>query len=252
VKPLGRDKTRKKEQYSCSNPNCGRTFSRPKVIKYLVCPTCQTLVSVTEEDQPATQEIAAPLKKQAMPKKQKTAKLGKKQEPKTEPSPIQEPIIAEENPPTKKKQKTHEMPVILEQAHTLKSEAKAVEPTVSLEPKKAEQVPIYEQTTNEESGPVKEKPEITETPAVSEQILAPEPEPMAPKPTASREPIAKEETTASTSSACKYGFGYLSQREKGEQIPTSCVECPSAIDCMLSKYYKEKETVKEIKKWYET
>ncbi len=34
-------KTRK---YSCSNPNCKRVFSRPKIIKYYVCPTCQTLV----------------------------------------------------------------------------------------------------------------------------------------------------------------------------------------------------------------
>ena len=34
----------KARKYLCSNPNCNRVFSRPKIIKYYVCPTCQTLI----------------------------------------------------------------------------------------------------------------------------------------------------------------------------------------------------------------
>jgi len=53
-----------------------------------------------------------------------------------------------------------------------------------------------------------------------------------------------------TSSGCQYGYGYLSQREKGEGIPSACVECPKSLDCMLAEYYKKGGSVKEIKKWY--
>ena len=56
---------------------------------------------------------------------------------------------------------------------------------------------------------------------------------------------------SSTSSGCQYGFGYLSQREKGETIPGTCVECAKSLECMLSQYYKAGESVKEIKKWYD-
>ena len=36
-----------KGKHSCSNPNCGKIFSRPKVIKYYVCPSCQTLIDIS-------------------------------------------------------------------------------------------------------------------------------------------------------------------------------------------------------------
>ena len=32
------------ESYHCPNPNCNGVFYRPKIIKYYVCPTCQTLI----------------------------------------------------------------------------------------------------------------------------------------------------------------------------------------------------------------
>ena len=40
------DKKEHEECYSCPNPSCNRVFSRPKIIKYYVCPTCQTLVKM--------------------------------------------------------------------------------------------------------------------------------------------------------------------------------------------------------------
>ena len=60
-----------------------------------------------------------------------------------------------------------------------------------------------------------------------------------------------EEVNQPSDSGCKHYFGYLGQREKGEEIPTECLECPKALDCMLQ-HYKSKESVSEIKKWYPT
>ncbi len=44
--PPGNEKP-KPRKYFCPNPNCKTLFSRPKIIKYTVCPTCQTLVDDT-------------------------------------------------------------------------------------------------------------------------------------------------------------------------------------------------------------
>ena len=58
-----------------------------------------------------------------------------------------------------------------------------------------------------------------------------------------------EEANESSDSGCKHYFGYLGEREKGEDIPSECLECPKSLDCMLYNY-KSKESVAEIKKWY--
>ncbi len=34
------------EEYCCSNPNCKTVFSQPKIIKYYVCPKCQSFVEM--------------------------------------------------------------------------------------------------------------------------------------------------------------------------------------------------------------
>ncbi len=64
--------------------------------------------------------------------------------------------------------------------------------------------------------------------------------------------MKKEDEALDTTSnnGCSFYFGYLSEREKGEGIPNTCVECSKSIDCMLSKVHKSNESVKEIKKWY--
>lgn len=49
-----------KGKHSCSNPNCGKIFSRPKVIKYYVCPSCQTLIDISTQRVP---DHGAPNKK---------------------------------------------------------------------------------------------------------------------------------------------------------------------------------------------
>jgi len=36
-------------------------------------------------------------------------------------------------------------------------------------------------------------------------------------------------------SACQYHLGYLSEREKTQQIPDKCIICQDIVDCMLRK-----------------
>ena len=64
-----------KGKHSCSNPNCGKIFSRPKVIKYYVCPSCQTLIDISTQRVP---DHGAPVKK--------SIERVRKQEPKSEPT----------------------------------------------------------------------------------------------------------------------------------------------------------------------
>ncbi len=62
--------------------------------------------------------------------------------------------------------------------------------------------------------------------------------------------VVQTKSASQSSSGCEYGFGYLSQRGRGEAIPDTCVECPKSLDCMLSRIYEKDQSVKEIKKWY--
>ena len=46
-------------------------------------------------------------------------------------------------------------------------------------------------------------------------------------------------------------FGYLSEKTRGKKIPEGCTTCEQIIDCMLFNLKKSKNSLKEIKKWYE-
>jgi len=93
------------------------------------------------------------------------------------------------------------------------------------------------------------------TPEINEQIIAPEQIQAPTQETSMFAPmqqgaVAETKTVTTSSSVCQYGFGYLSQREKGESIPETCIECAKSLECMLSEYYKAEKGVKEIRKWY--
>ena len=45
---------------------------------------------------------------------------------------------------------------------------------------------------------------------------------------------AKEDKKAAN---CMNWFGYLGVRERGEEIPTECIECQKSIECMLNQQY---------------
>ena len=162
-----------KPPYCCSNPNCRNVFSIPKVIKYYVCPICQTLVGMTSTDDKTADEEYAPI----------------------------------EEPQAKK--------IVAKPVQTQTPTLKPTEPKI-VEPKIVE-------------------PEVKQS------------KPQTPTPKS----IVKEEKEGNPSDqVCRYYLGYLSQRDKGEGIPETCVECNKSLDCMLSEYYKSENTVAEIKKWY--
>jgi hypothetical protein len=48
---------------------------------------------------------------------------------------------------------------------------------------------------------------------------------------------------------CQHWFGYLSQKEKTESVPTECVECEKVLECMLNQK-NSPSAVSEIGKWY--
>ncbi|MBN1245086.1 hypothetical protein JXA31_05790, partial [Candidatus Bathyarchaeota archaeon] len=64
-----------------------------------------------------------------------------------------------------------------------------------------------------------------------------------------RSEASKDAVNSPSDSGCTHYFGYLGQRDKGEEIPAVCLECPKSLDCMLHNY-KSKESVAAIKKWY--
>ena len=61
----------KARRYSCSNPNCKSVFSRPKIIKYYVCPTCQTLVDNSNAGEFVEKESASTVRKVSTQRKPK-------------------------------------------------------------------------------------------------------------------------------------------------------------------------------------
>lgn len=236
------------KKYCCSNPNCKSVFSQPKIIMYRVCPICQTMIdstaavyqagTVEEEHAPAEQPITK--RRLEKPEQSQNEEPKAMAQPKTE-----EPMTTEA--------KTILPPKTIEPG--------TVEPKTALPPKMAE--PKIVQTKTIEPEPIESKaivqPKTIEAKTVEPKITLPQktlaqPNTTQQKTTESKmtvQPTVKSEAdNASSDKTCQHYFGYLGQREKGEGIPSSCVECSKSLDCMLAEYYKSKETVEEIRKWY--
>jgi hypothetical protein len=62
------------QKYICSNPNCKCVFSKPKVIKYHVCPVCQTLVNTADVANQEEIELALATQNLLKRRKPKVAK----------------------------------------------------------------------------------------------------------------------------------------------------------------------------------
>jgi len=96
----------------------------------------------------------------------------------------------------------------------------------------------------ERCAPAEEAPKASEKTVVIEQVHASQTENT--KLTPTQEGTVETRAVSPSSSGCQYGYGYLSQRKKGEGIPDACIECPKSLSCMLPEYYKKEEIVKEI------
>jgi len=49
----------------------------------------------------------------------------------------------------------------------------------------------------------------------------------------------KQNKSKEKSSACQYYLGYLSERERNQQIPDECIICQDIVGCMLRKMRTE-------------
>ena len=183
------------QKYLCSNPNCRKVFSKPKIIKYHVCPNCQTLVTASKSADAPEIQAALTSQKSAKPRKPKTTK-------------------------------------------------RPAEVVVSTKIDES-QVSLQEQNTSEQKD---EDSELSITPnTASVQVAQPNNIEFIQTP---KKSVTETGKSSKSSSECEYGFGYLSQRDKGEAIPETCVECPKSLDCMLSRIYEKDQSAKETKKWY--
>ena len=76
------------KHYCCSNPNCKSVFSKPKIIKYYVCPSCQTLVEMTTTE--------GKIVKTRKPKSKRRKKTEKRETRRTNTILTEQPITSEE------------------------------------------------------------------------------------------------------------------------------------------------------------
>jgi hypothetical protein len=219
----------KKQRYQCANPNCRKAFSKPKLIKYYVCPTCQTLVimdtkiaqlnqEIKNENDSKANENKSPRKK----RKQKT-ELTDKKEP--------EPSIVI---PTDQPSET--------------SQFKLSSNLPDLEAPIPEKSPIVINSQSETAINESEKSETNEDiirdyvklSVASEDPLIDE----------NSEATGDEKKSIAVDSDCNRYFGFLSQRGKGEEIPEYCFGCSKAIECMLGSDNSSNKKIEGIKQWY--
>lgn len=90
---LNKNKNSEITRYCCSNPNCHKVFSRPKIIKYYVCPSCQTIIDLNSAKvkvHPILREKRVLVKETPKLRKKKVIKQAEKDETNTiEPTLIQ-------------------------------------------------------------------------------------------------------------------------------------------------------------------
>ena len=299
-----------KESYCCPNPNCNSVFYRPKIIKYYVCPTCQTLLKMdtaigntkTKKQRPTEEDIkrkeaerleaerkAERLEAELLEAEQKAEQL---EAERLEAQRKVERIEAEREEAKlleAKRLKAQQLEAQQMETRRLEAERKAerLEAELLEAEQKAEQLEAERLESERKAKRLESelKAERLEAERKAERLEAELLEPQrleaqrkverlaerleaerketekqqqikseAPKPielSKTGQPAASsEEVNKSSDSGCKYYFGYLSEREKGEEIPAGCLECRKSLDCMLSNYYRSKEPITEIKKWY--
>lgn len=248
-------------RYQCANPNCGKAFSKPKIIKYYVCPTCQTLVIMDTKVTQSNQEVknkndsATKENRTQRKRKQKPEALDRKQ-----PEPTEPPQTSQPSETTKSILSTNlpdlEAPLTIQSSIVNASQSE----NAPDEPKKEEtidlEVPITAQSpVISDAPPETEMDESDETKTEDDVIrdyvkLATSPDLISPSVNENSETFGVEKKPIVGDSFCKHYFGYLGQREKGEQIPEDCFGCSKSIECMLESNEHSSKKVEGIKQWY--
>jgi len=213
MQPIERIDHDKVHRYCCSNPNCKKVFSKPKIIKYYVCPRCQTIVDMTLDSFTSIAQEKTGLEKKPLKlRKQKKCMEDESQEPKA--IEIQQITAGDEL--------------------TSIEEPEVKEIPEKMEPSQMEEPNLIEVTLDKKHGLTGSDYDL----------------PFELQPSNEQHETVKEEKSSPGGFPCPYFFGYLSQRDKEEVIPETCFGCLKSIECMMFEYNKPKETVEEIKKWY--
>jgi hypothetical protein len=78
---------------------------------------------------------------------------------------------------------------------------------------------------------------ITETQLKDDKIKEPQLEDIKPEKIQEETVLSKEKPIKNKEKpgSCQYHLGYLSEREKNQQIPDECMMCKDIVECMLRK-----------------
>ena len=232
-----------KEKYCCPNPNCNRVFSRPKLIKYYVCPNCQTLVRMETAQGKSKKKKHRPTEEDI--KRKEAARLEAVRKAERLES---ERLEAERRAKQLEEELKAERVDAERKVGVLEAKRKEAERKVEglEEERKADRV----EAERLESERLEAERRAKEPKKVKERQQVKKKEPKTVVLSQVKQSVEDtEDIEQSSDSGCKYYFGYLGQRDKGDEIPDACFECPQSLDCMLQSY-KSKESVAEIKKWY--
>ena len=166
------NKNKKTSRYCCSNPNCHKVFSKPKIIKYYVCPSCQTLIDTNVSVQPILRQKHALGIDQRQIRRIKSKQVEKKEPITLEPAPIQlepntEPTIPEqpmtnENPetaPFNQENPEPKEPTLMQRLEAMVTETPE---ETEKEPITLEPTSVQPETNNEPT--ISEKPLVNEYP----------------------------------------------------------------------------------------
>jgi len=207
-------KRNEKMKHSCSNPNCGKIFSRPKVIKYYVCPSCQTLIDIPTQKIPDN-----------VTSNKKTVERARKKESESELT-LNQLVSNDEVTQSKENAKNEAIDLELE----FITECESID-TSSLEKKVTECESI-------DTSSLEKK--VTECESIDTSSLE------------QKVQLAVEgrKVLSELNFQCSHYFGFLSEKKEGQEIPETCFECPKSVECLLSRCTKSEESIQGIKQWY--
>jgi hypothetical protein len=235
----------KRQRYQCANPNCKKAFSKPKLIKYYVCPTCQTLVIMDTKIFELNQEIKK--ENDARANENKSPRKRRKQKTELPDRKGPEPLIVSQ---TDQPSETIEFKLssnlpdleasIPEKSPIVFNSESETEMNESEKTETNEDIRDYVKPSVASENPSIDKLNESEKTETNEDIIRDK----------NSEAIGDEEKSIAVDSSCNRYFGFLSERGKGEEIPEDCFGCSKAIECMLGSNNSSNKKIEGIKQWY--
>ncbi len=251
-------------RYCCPNPNCNRVFSRPKIIRYYVCPSCQSLININDSyihshsvhqkciKRVAKQKIlekydvlkwrepssgllsVQPDKKTSLALIQSHSKTALGLIPSNKKTdliliqPCTKTLMLKEKAPENSLSEMRKGTII-----ELKQESDSV---IIQGPEEPQRTPFQSRVENEQSQ-IKAEGDDDSLTLNSEE---------GGNVTVSKKTDEAVANSDSSVKKCSRYFGYLFQRAKGEKIPETCFECSNLVACLMSE--TDNSAIEEIEK----